>query len=189
MGGSSSAELLRVALRAQPQPLHWSYRSIITAAPTTLRINIPTWRSTEQVFNHDTNQMLYEITYGSLSSRVTLQTPDGEAVLSVKSQAFSDYYRVYEGAEAYQERYKIHFKFPVFSPDVVFTEFEDKISKSTCRALVEGSVSDKVSLVYLERGWPKLSELNRLGDGECPPQYQEIVGSIGKSPDVKSLSK
>ncbi|EGZ19132.1 hypothetical protein PHYSODRAFT_247045 [Phytophthora sojae] len=174
MGNSNSA-----ALESPLQEPQGSMKALdgssIAEQPTTLRVKASSLRTRATVTDLETNSTIGLFKGKMFSSRVVLETPQGQIIASISNKTFSSKYRVFQGDETDDPSFMIQDASGFFKTMVLVAEFTDTETGTPCRVVVRGSPSTKVVLCHLERGGPTLSQLQKGNDFlENQGRYQRV---------------
>ncbi|KAJ8572035.1 hypothetical protein ON010_g4798 [Phytophthora cinnamomi] len=176
MGNSNSAEL-ESPLQAPPGPTQALDGSVIAQHHTSLHVKASTMQSRATVTDLGTNKTIANFKSKMFSSRVTMETPQGQIVASIKNSKLSSKHRIFQGGQTDQQTFMINDVSGIFKTMVLVAEFTDRTTGTPCRLIAKGSPGAKVVLCYLECGSPALSQLQ---DGDDFLQNQGLYQRVGR---------
>ncbi|KAE9046081.1 hypothetical protein PR001_g1810 [Phytophthora rubi] len=177
MGNTNSADL-ESPLQAPSGSMQALDGSIIAQCETNLQANSSTFQTSATVKDLATNNPIILFKGKMLSSRVMLETPEGQIIACIKNNSISSKYHIFQGDQTDEESFIIDTISGFFSTMVLVAEFTDRQTGTPCRIVAKGNPSDKAVLCYLERGSPTLSQLKRSDDFTQNQDRYERVGRI-----------
>ncbi|KAG7391207.1 hypothetical protein PHYPSEUDO_005568 [Phytophthora pseudosyringae] len=163
MGNSNSADLGTV-LQSPSGPMRALDASWIAPAPTCVHVKAALAGTSAAVTNAATNTEVYTFKAKVFSSRTFLKGPEGQILVTVKKNAFSSKFHVFPGDQTEHEQFMIRDASGIFNTMLLVADYFDHKTGCPCRVVAKGSPSKRVVVCYLERGSPRLSQLQNSED-------------------------